>query len=166
MGYSVTAGLTQTNVNTIATTVAPKYKACLHSSGSFDGLKVIVGNDGPMQEFTTTSGAGAGTKTTALATAQVQCVIAKRTALRGRKYRGRIFVGDVREDHINDGGGMDSSELAIYNDLANTLNSALGLGAIIGATYLLHGDSTAPTALVSLAADTFVGTLRRRYKRT
>lgn len=165
MGYGVTGGLTTANVNTISSTIAPYYKACLNTSGTFDGVKVIIGNDGPMTEILSTSGNGAGTKTTAMLPAQNQAVLAKTTGLRGRKFRGRCFVGDVREANVGDDGSMNSTELTVYNDLASHLNSALGLGALISASYILHSDTTVPTVITGMGCDTKVGTLRRRYKR-
>lgn len=165
VGYSVTSGLTQANCDTISSTIASYYKTVLNTSGSFKGVRVVVGNDGPETEFSSVSGAGAGTASGALCPPQVQAVIAKTTTLRGRKYRGRIFIPDVQETQVDDSGNLNSTALTNYNTLASHLNSALGLGSLIGATVLLHGDSTVPTVLNSMACDVKVGSQRRRYRR-
>jgi hypothetical protein len=165
VGYSVTAGLTQANVDTIATTIAPYYTAILNNAGAFNGVKVIVGNDGPETEFVSTGASVAGARSVTLAAPQIQYVISKTTALRGRKYRGRVFVGDVSETNVDNFGSLVTAEQTLVNNLASHLNSALGLGSIIGTTVILHGDSTVPTPVSGMACEAKVGTLRRRYTR-
>lgn len=165
VGYALSDVLTQTQVNAISTTIAPKFKAILNTGGSYDGVVVRIGSDGPESELTSATSAGAGTRSAALCPPQVVVVLAKKTALRGRKFRGRCFVGDVSETQVGDGGALSTSEQTLFQDLATTMNSSLGAGPTLLNAVLLHSSSTVPTPLTVMTADLQVGTLRRRYKR-
>jgi hypothetical protein len=165
MGYAITDAWDQTATDTISADIAVPYKAQLSESSQFVGVKVLVGNDGPNPEFESTAGAGPGTESDSVCGPQVQGLLHKSTGLAGRKFRGRCFIPDMHEVNVDDSGGINSGGLGLLNGIANVLDSALGVGALIDHSVILHPAGTDPTPITAMFAENHVATLRRRYKR-
>lgn len=164
-GYAITDVWTQAATDAVSADLAGSYKQQLNTGGSFDGVHILVGNDGDDLAFDSVSGAGAGTRSGALQAPQVQGLLRKRTGLAGRKGRGRMFIPDMFESQVDDSGGVDATGLARLNDIAQTWNSALGVGVLIDFPVILHSDATVPTRITNVEAEHKVATLRRRFPR-
>lgn len=167
VGVTLTDVPTQANLNTLCTALAVPYKAYLNSGSTFIGCKLLIGQDGPPTFLESVSGAGNGARSAALCPPQVQIVCAKKTSLASRKGRGRIFLQDVGETDVDDGGTVSGTSLTKAQDICNALE-ALGTTsglAVFGATVILHSDDTDPTPVTSFLAESKVGTLRRRFPR-
>lgn len=165
MGYSITDVWTQAATDTASAFIAGSYKAQLNSGATFDGIHVLVGQDGDDLAFDSSSGSGNGARSGSLQAPQVQGLIKKTTGVSGRHGRGRLFIPDMFESQVDDSGNVDATGLARLNDIAGSLNSALGVGALIGNPVILHSDSTAPSLITGMAAEARVATLRRRFPR-
>lgn len=93
---------------------------------------------------------------------QVATLIQKRTALGGRKHRGRLYMPWISEDNVNGGGVIDSLVLA---DLQTTANTWLAdLEAALLPMVVLHNDASVPTPVTSLTVSSRVATQRRRLR--
>jgi hypothetical protein len=164
--YSTSAPLTQSDVNEISAALAVVYKPQLNTSSVFHGVHVLEGQDGEPLSWDSATGAGNGTQTGALAPAQVQGLIRKRTSHSGRKGRGRMYIPDIQEGQVDDSGNLNSTALGHLNDIANAwVSMPVSVGVPLVGTILLHEDNSTPFAITSMAAETMVATQRRRFPR-
>lgn len=164
-GVKVPTPLTQSDVNTLSTSLAAAYKPILHTGSVYDGIRVLEGASGPALVWESASGAGAGSRTvTNRTTPQVQFMVEKRTALSGRQFRGRTFHVDVGETDVDATGAIAGSVITLLTTFADAVMAALVAGTYDG-MVILHTDSTTPTVVTSYIPDALVATLRRRYSR-
>jgi len=162
-GLSVSADPTESEMDAYAATIAAAWKPALSTSSSFDQIVFEIGNDGPNTGYTSVSGAGAGTRSsTNWCTAQIQRMALKKTALKGRKFRGRFFVPDIVEANVDDFGVLNSTETSQVGVIINALNPA---GTLWTGPVLLHNGPTVPTPITGFVIASKVATLRRRYDR-
>jgi len=155
------------DANAVANAIAPSYKAMLNTASTFHGVRVLIGQDGgdPLEVFSTLH-SGPGTASGALAPAQVQGLIKKHTSHAGRKGRGRCYLPDVQEAHINDSGIADSTQQGLWQDVANALlDLPSSVGSPISGVVLLHEDGSTPYGVTSISVEPAVATQRRRWPR-
>lgn len=89
-------------------------------------------------------------------------LLKKVTGLSGRPYQGRMYIPGVPEASVNEGGFLESADLASLQ-----INATQFLGALATAGYpmvLLHTAVLPPTPVTSLIVDTRIGTQRRRMR--
>lgn len=90
-------------------------------------------------------------------------LVKKVTGLSGRQYQGRMYIPGVPEASVNEGGFLETADLASLQ-----LNMNQFLAALSTAGYpmvLLHTAPLAtPTSVTSLIVDTRIGTQRRRMR--
>lgn len=165
-GYITTDSWTQANADDVSDTLAVPYKAWLSAEATFDGVRILVGSDGDPAVFESNSSAGPGSRHLDLAPPQTMGLIKKSTTLTGRKNRGRLFIHDVPDSQCDDAGNLNSTAVGLLQDIAIVWNSALGVGALISSPVILHSVVGAPTPITSMAAETKVATLRRRFPRS
>ena len=97
----------------------------------------------------------------------ISWLVRKQTGLAGRKYRGRGFWPQPRDDDVNSGGGIvAASQTAINAKLALILSDMNDNGVFGWAPRprLLHSDLTPPTEITALIVDPIVGVQRRRSR--
>lgn len=160
--YAVDSAPDQSDVDALSALYATPYKAQLNSGSLYQGIKVLVGNDGDPSVLFSTSGAGVGGRGVALAAPQCMGLISKKTALAGRRNRGRIFIPNMAETNVGDLGTIDSGGLTLLNNIAAALYIT---GTPWTNPVILHSDNSTPTPVTTLVAETQVATLRRRYER-
>lgn len=166
VGYAVLDSIDQTTADAVSNALAEAYKNQLSSSGRFNGVRIIVGNDGPPGEFNSVAGAGAGVVSGDFEQAQVMGLIHKSTAFAGRKFRGRMYIPDMSDSQVGDTGIPNSTALGKLNAIASAWFTLSGVVTTLGAPQILHADGvTAPTEIVSMDAEGKIATQRRRYPR-
>lgn len=164
-GVDLATPLTQTEVNALSTNLAGTYKPILSTGSLYNGIHIEEGQDGAPLVWDSVSGAGAGTRTiTASTTPQVQLLCDKKTALGGRKFRGRTFLPDVAESDVNDAGAVAAGTVTLLTTFCTNLLTNFSTGAYAG-MVVLHSDATVPTPVTTMSADGKAATLRARYKR-
>lgn len=108
-------------------------------------------------------------------------IIEKRSALSGRRNRGRMYIPAVNDSLVDIAGNLLPVPLAAYqteiDTFLTTVNTVLGGGE--GGMYLLHskgwngtredepadpGNAPAPTKVTSLVVKSKIGTQRRRIR--
>lgn len=95
---------------------------------------------------------------------QVATLIRKNTLLGGRHGRGRWFWPGVFRGMLNL--GTDTIASATVTALDGAFNDFIDdLTAAAHPVVLLHGDSTAPTQLTSVAVEATLATQRRRIRK-
>ncbi len=166
LGARLAAPLTQGVVDDISTELSVAYKAWLHTAGAYNGCRVLEGQILDALVWESTAGNGSGTKTGAMQPPQVQCLVSKRTAVAGRAHRGRSFLPDVLESHVNDDGTLSAGAITAVQAWADGVFSACVESGALTGMVLLHAELTpVPTLVTSYAASTRVSTLRERYVR-
>jgi hypothetical protein len=92
--------------------------------------------------------------------------VTKKSALAGRKFRGRFYLPPafVSEANVDAGGIIDAATLTAIQAHADNFHIAMGAAAAPHpqGVYILHRDGSAPTITTSLKVRTSVGTQRRR----
>lgn len=165
-GVELSGPIVAANVASLSSALAAAYKPVMHTGSVFDGIHIIEGQDGPPLVWDSTSGTGAGTRTVTNRTSpQVQFLLDKKTALGGRKYRGRTFLFDVGETDVDATGAVAGATITLLATFAAAVLSALSTIGPFSGMELLHGDSTVPTDVTSFAPDPLVATLRGRFPR-
>lgn len=137
-------------------------------SGIWEGedIQLVVGTSDPTAPLVFTHGAwegGSGSFETL--PPNVATIIEKRTALGGRKGRGRMFIPSPGEAGVDNKGHFSSSQLAFLQTQCNEFLA--GVNGISGVTemVLLHTDpSLAPTTITSLVPKTLIGQQVRRLR--
>jgi hypothetical protein len=185
-GVDVTAPLTQGDVDSLSASLGSALKPVLSTGSLYEGIHVEEGQDGPPLVWDSVNTAGAGVRSvTAPATPQVQFLCDKKTALGGRQYRGRTFLGDVAEGDVNATGVVLAATVTLLQTFCTSTRTALAAGAW-GGMVLLHSPPThwtldsetgqprrvptgeaapSPTVVTSFAPDPKAATLRGRYRR-
>jgi hypothetical protein len=161
--WAVTSDPTQAHADTLSSHIGAPLTNILSTVSTYDGLRMLIGQDGPPLELLSVNGTGAGGRGITMCPAQVQHLMDKRTGLVGRKFRGRAFIPDVSETHTGQNGIMDSTELGLIQALRTALTS--GLPSEFGQSVILHNDETEPTTVVTINTEQKVATLRRRWPR-
>jgi hypothetical protein len=158
----------QSDVDSLSTDLAVPYKAAIVVGGTYQGIRVLEGAEGgdyPIWESGV--GGGAGTKTGATMTPQVQGLIKKTSGLATRQGIGRTFVPDMSEANISDAGlisGTQATQLANFaSDVFASFNNVAPNPW--GPMVLLHSNERTPDRVVAYTAQTKVATLRPRYVR-
>lgn len=163
LGFAVTAPLTQSDVDDLSIVCSAAWAAILSTSGHYDGLRVLEGNDGDPTEFISITDAGPGGRGGAMSPPQVQHMLRKVTGISGRSHRGRLFIPCVQEDQVDNSGNLSGS--TVFTLLANVAPVVLGATGDPpwGRGQLLH-PAAAPTELSDCVTSPTVATLRRRFR--
>jgi hypothetical protein len=164
-GFSVTNPPDQTMADAISNAIATEYKAQLHSSDTFHGVRILIGQDGEPTLLESVAGAGSGGRSGDLCPPQVQGLIVKRTAVTGRANRGRMFIPDMLESQVFDTGGMNGTATGLLVGIAGAWMTDVSTVTNVGDPFVLHNSSADPTQITSMTAHAKVATLRRRYER-
>jgi hypothetical protein len=123
-------------------------------------LKLGPNDTGPQVEVAVNS---PGTGSPAEVQPNMSALVQKRTALGGRRNRGRVFW-PVAEDAIDTGGAVDAAVLAVLQAQFDSFFSAIdGLACPL---VILHstGDPT-PETVTGLFVQSLAATQRRRLRR-
>jgi hypothetical protein len=96
-------------------------------------------------------------------------LLKKSTALGGRRNRGRMYVPGIPEGKVFGNGQMVGVDHAAWNTQAINLRAELAALSFVGECVIFHttvagAEGIAPTAIVSMSADTRVATQRRRLR--
>lgn len=129
------------------------------------GVRLRTGDDpgpGPTYEHTeTTNGGESGDPVPA----QCATLIAKRTALGGRKNRGRFYLPGLLASHVDTDGSIKSGTLSTlqtaFNNLLITYNTITGVGGAV----VLHSGAGAPAEVTDLRVEGSLASQRRRARR-
>lgn len=162
--FAVDPNPDQSDVDAASATIGAAYKAQLNSGSLYQGLRVLVGNDGDPTLLESTSGAGVGTRGLALCPPQTQGLITKKTALAGRRNRGRIFIPDMAESQVGDLGDINSTGQGLLDGIAAAWLSLDAAPPWLN-PVILHSDGGEPTEVIDMLESIKVATLRRRYER-
>lgn len=165
MGHEVPGAVT--NPDVMALTLFDFWSLALKGQQStsfiFQRVEVRVGNDGDplLGSFT---GSTVGTGGINALPVNTSVLVTKRTAVGGRRNRGRMFLpGFCDESNVGPNGLMTVAEL-------NSIQAAIiewydDLVAAGWAPYILHADPLdAPTEITGLQANQLLATQRRRMR--
>lgn len=152
--------------------------ARLNSGWTFTGTQVTVGDDDEEFQLFIGNLVVNGSNSQPCLPPNVAKLIRKRTALLGRKYRGRMFLpsGYLLDVEVGNGGLIDNAIIAgetlSLEDFFNELTIE-GMPPVLihqYGTYVDHNGVTrtvaplAPTPIVALTPDALVSTQRRRLR--
>lgn len=168
VGYEVNDVLDGTDAGQISSHLSGPYRAQLNSGGAFDGVHILIGNDGDPGVLDSVTGAGVGARSLALSPPQVNGLIFKHTPLGGRHNRGRLYVPDMAESQIDDSGNCNVTAVGLLIDIAAawlSIPGAVTSGKVVN-TRLMHNNSLTPTSITEMGAVVKCATLRRRYPRS
>jgi hypothetical protein len=166
MGYSIDPGVDQTTADAVSDALAVPYKAQLSANSFFNGVRIIVGADGPESEFDSVSSAGVGGRSGDFESPMVQGLIRKSTAFAGRKYRGRMYIPDMADSTVDYNGNVNTTGRTLLQGIADQWMTLNAIDALLLLPQLLHtAEVLAPTEVTSLLVENKVATQRRRYNR-
>lgn len=114
---------------------------------------------GPVAEFAQSVSGGANEGVSPPNTAYL---VRKRTALGGRRNRGRLFLPGVAESNVGNGGQVAAGTVAALQTAFDDFRDALT--ALDSPLVLLHSASSDPTDIIRLVVDARVATQRRRLR--
>lgn len=160
----------------VANRVMSAYDAAFGESMSPDLTitKVILsigqdGGDAPTVESDLNAREGGGSGD--FASLNSALLLNKRTAVLGRKGRGRMFIpGVIKENMVDISGRLGQTTIDAFNGVAVGFLELLdsdepGDVGVATTAWLLHSDTDEPPSpLTALTAGPVVGTLRRRIK--
>lgn len=128
-------------------------------------LEVAIGQDGGDPILGVASFSFPGLRAASSVTPNVALLVRKRTALGGRKNRGRFFIPwSVREDQVDEGGIIAAADVTTAQNAVTTTLSTLQT-ANLPMVILHQADSAVPPLVTSLTVDALVATQRRRLGR-
>jgi hypothetical protein len=163
-GFEVSSPpFTQSDANDISTAVATFIKPMLATTATYVGLDIRIGSDGAPLLFSTVTGSGAGTSSSAVLPQNCAWLMRKNTGLGGRANKGRMFVPGVPEAAVDNAGVIVSGNVTTVNTAAATFLTTLsGLG---NEMVLLHSDDlNDPDTVITFICDTRIATQRRRLR--
>lgn len=142
--------------------VANAFKANMPNEARFRGVGVRVIKTPAAAEVFDVSLDGPGTSLGDLAPTQVSGIITKRTALVGRKHRGRLFIGFPSNLDITQDGAPTTGYVGGLNGIASAIGPVMNLTRG-GDAY--HCDMTVRSMLVPAApVHTYVASLLARNR--
>jgi hypothetical protein len=116
-----------------------------------------------LEEFT---GSATGSGSTAFSPPQVSFLVKKRSAVGGRKNRGRVFIPHVRESVVDFRGDVESSYRSGCQDAFDDFVTAVGAAIEVTDDVILHTNpADTPTPITSYSWESKVATQRRRFER-
>lgn len=128
------------------------------------GVRVILGTSGDPLVFESRAHGQVGGGGNGLPP-NTSVLITKRTALGGRKGRGRMFLPGVRETMVGGRGEISPTDVtAITDDVQNWVDELTPLFG--GDPVLFHTlEADTPTAITTFQCESLVATQRRRMHR-
>jgi len=130
---------------------------------SFDGVEVAqMTATGPL--VWSANGPGGGSNSIACAPANCSVLMTKRTALGGRKHRGRCYLPPMffDESQINAAGVFDIFRATeVQDEWDNSVTELTSRGWL---PVLHHSDGTAGSLITGVTVSTLIGTQRRRLR--
>ena len=140
----------------------------LASNVSFIETAVHIGNDGPLLEGSSTTGAASGGDSGDAYGENTALLVVKRTGLAGRSNRGRTYVPGVSEGMLHDGAHLQSGVRTAFQGQFDDFLSDVLAGDPGGTQVLLHTEDapdTTPTPVTTYTVDNMVATQRRRLRK-
>ncbi len=180
--HMITIGLNHDNtVSTDPSGIAADVRDAWASSvpiNALSNLYTFLGVDvtlGPVPGDGPTGGAIAntvGTSTAPVLPSNCSLLVAKITALGGRKFRGRFYMpaGFLAEVNVGHDGAIVSATLTGFQGYMDAFVAALVAKPSIVGPVLLHGETTppstvpGPTAITKLLVRSTIATQRRRMR--
>lgn len=171
LGWQIdTPPYTQANADALIDAMAETLDNIVSADTIMDGGHVLVGNDGGNLRYDVTlgsphSGGRAGTGISP----QVAILIQKRTALGGRRNRGRMYIAGASEGDIGTNGSLSGTlQTAVTGACDGLMNLPVAVPAAnISQPVLLHDEPpTTPTVITDLAMTLYSATQRRRNSRS
>lgn len=164
-GVEVVNPVSQADVDLLSGNLSLVYKPILGSfNGRYNGLRLEIGNDGDNLELFSTQGAGAGTHGGDLTSPMAMVCILKHALAVNRAARGRTFLPDVTEAHVNDDGSLTSAALTLYTAFADGVLAALEDGDFNG-MHILHNSARVPDDVTAYTVAPKISHLDTRYVR-
>jgi len=159
--------------DTLSAALAAAYKPFIGETGSYDGIRIIVGAGAePPTAVESTEDIGPGSSAGHLAPPQVQVLVTKATALVGRRFRGRTFWPDAIEDAIDPNGQLTTTYLSGLQSAADDVMDAFAIAPLTG-MVLLHESlpipappPPSPTPVTTFLVSNLCSTQRRRFPRS
>lgn len=114
----------------------------------------------------TAAGGGSGAFATATSSPQVCYLISKKTALGGRKHRGRMYMPGVAESNVDSGGFILTAEVTFFQDKVDDFLTAMTAANLV--PCLLHGEADAamaPDTITQFIVQSKAATQRRRLRK-
>lgn len=172
MGLAISDVPDPSDVNAIVQTYWDEFFQVVGDSDVAIGPGTVrVGQDGgdSLAVLGTVTHTGA-TGTSAAVNVGQALLVHKHTARGGRRGRGRMFIPWVLEEiNVNDVGVLATSTVTGMNSLLALWKTAAEALAWVDSFVLLHGAGESvpglPNAILSLSADSMVGSQRRRLGR-
>lgn len=156
------AVLSQANADDISAALATFVKGSIGSNYTYQGAIVSGGGIGGGLVWETTEGTGVGLNSSSTLPSNCAYLYRKRTALGGRKNRGRMFLPGVGEADVNSLGVISTGVVGALQALADDLLTDLDAAGY--PMHILHNDSTPPTQVTALLLDSVIATQRRRLR--
>jgi hypothetical protein len=95
---------------------------------------------------------------------QVALLIEKRSAVGGRKNRGRMYIPGIPEAGVSPAGNLETGyAAAVTSDVADLFGDLVTVDGVDN-LVIFHGTSLTPTHISSLTLDPQVATQRRRLR--
>jgi len=159
----------QGNANTLYDDLADALEAVYDPDWTIPQMVTLVGQDGDPGRFVS-SGTHVGTRGALNEPPpQVAYILQKRTALSGRRNRGRMYLPASNEANITSTGRLAAGEVTILNGCAGAMYTALAnpAGNNTAGPVLLHSEApSTPTLVTEFEASDVVATQRRRLSRS
>lgn len=168
LGFSVNAAPTQAQVDTLMAGVVTRMKPGAPSQYVIKDSRVYVGDGTNNPPFLTHVTSTPGTSISANLVPQAVCtVIEKRTALSGKKGKGRMYIPGLREDAVGNAGFLIAGHITFWNTTMADLKTFIEGTSWVGDLYLLgHASGPAPRQITSLICRFKVGTQVNRLRET
>lgn len=123
-------------------------------------VKLGPNDDGPTAAGV---GTGAGLLTGSAAPPQVSWLVSKRTALGGRRNRGRMYIPGIPETSVSPFGSIDPTLRQNMEDECDAFLAAIDAAGC--PMVILHNTVGTPTLVQSLTVSASVATQRNRLRR-
>lgn len=164
-GMELTSGYDQSSADVTSATVSDWIRSLLNSSYSYNGIVVtaqLAGDDPVIFESSTDAGAGLGAGN--CVPQNTAYLLRKRTALGGRRNRGRMFVPGVPEAAVSNAGELTAPTVSDINDVNDVFLASLA--TFLTPMVILHRNDPflPPTEVTALICQSTVATQRRRLR--
>ncbi len=135
---------------------------------TFRGLFAALGPDGQGPRFQVDR-ATVGVKALPPVPPNTAILVQKRTALGGRRNRGRMYIPGIPEGEISGAGTITAAQLAVYNTAAEGLRTELAALSFVSECVIFHttldtAPAIAPTVITSMNVSAKCATQRRRLR--
>lgn len=167
LGYSQTAAPTQAQVNTLGFICAVRLAPCFPTSYRLRDTRFYTGDGTQNPPYLDYVLNAAGSSASSLLSPPGICtVIEKRTALAGRKGKGRMYLPGVREDSHDNAGTFIPGHITFFNAVMANLKGDIEGQSWIGNLMLFgHVTNPVPRQITSLVCRPRIGTQVNRLRK-